>query len=355
MAVNTVATDLIRRARNIEDRWRRRRTLIPLTPTLSSSATVYFLAPDYNYPSGGIRVMYRHVDILNAAGISASILHQRKGFRCTWFEHNTRITSVHQSAIAPNDYLVVGELDVDLLVTRGLRIRHIILNQSGFLTWSRGAAFSRTHYTSDWGPIGVITVSAYAADLLQSAFPRTTIVRVRPGLDVAQFSPPRGDTCRRITYMPRRGSEDIEAVLDILSGGTSLAGWQVDGLSGLSHSTVAAELKRSAIFLTASYHEGFGLPAAEAMACGNYVVGFHGYGGREFFDPAHSSPVETGDVLGMAIAVSTAIQQEHCTPGWLRTRGLEASKYVRSIYSPEREAADVERAYSMFLGQGDST
>ena len=53
--------------------------------------TVYFCAPDWNVPAGGIRVFYRHVDILNEAGIPAAVLHRRAGFRCTWFENHTRV------------------------------------------------------------------------------------------------------------------------------------------------------------------------------------------------------------------------------------------------------------------------
>jgi hypothetical protein len=39
--------------------------------------SVYFGAPDWNVPAGGIRVVYRHVDILNEAGTPAAVLHRR--------------------------------------------------------------------------------------------------------------------------------------------------------------------------------------------------------------------------------------------------------------------------------------
>jgi hypothetical protein len=45
---------------------------------------VHFLRlPDDNTPYGGIRVLYRCVDTLNAAGRSATIVHMKAGFRCT--------------------------------------------------------------------------------------------------------------------------------------------------------------------------------------------------------------------------------------------------------------------------------
>lgn len=52
---------------------------------------LFFLSPDDNSPVGGIKVLYRHVDILNENGFQAAIVHTKKGFRCTWFENQTRV------------------------------------------------------------------------------------------------------------------------------------------------------------------------------------------------------------------------------------------------------------------------
>ena len=70
----------------------------PVVPPLAvdtsrgdGASTVFYLCPDYDVASGGIRTLYRHVDLLNAAGVPAAILHTREGFRCTWFPNDTRI------------------------------------------------------------------------------------------------------------------------------------------------------------------------------------------------------------------------------------------------------------------------
>ncbi len=52
---------------------------------------IYLLAPDLPHPSGGLRVLYRHADILNSAGHSAFIVHHAAGFRPSFFEHSTPI------------------------------------------------------------------------------------------------------------------------------------------------------------------------------------------------------------------------------------------------------------------------
>ena len=84
-----------------------------------SVPTVYFWAPDYDVPSGGIRVVYRHVDILNAAKIPAAVLHRRADFRCTWFENQTRVLGSQDVGIGPQDLVVVSELDTSLLRSLG--------------------------------------------------------------------------------------------------------------------------------------------------------------------------------------------------------------------------------------------
>jgi glycosyltransferase involved in cell wall biosynthesis len=126
----------------------------------------------------------------------------------------------------------------------------------------------------------------------------------------------------------------------------ALDGWSVMPLEGLHHADVAERLRACRIFLNFSYQEGFGLPAAEAMACGNYVIGYHGYGGKEFFRSPSSCRIETGDVLGVARAVEEAVHRDRMQPSWCIERGLAASRFILETYSKEREREDVVKAYA---------
>ena len=135
----------------------------------------------------------------------------------------------------------------------------------------------------------------------------------------------------------------------LLAGRDALAGWEVRPIDGLSHAAVAEELRSSRIFVSLSRREGFGLPAAEAMACGCFVVGYDGFGGREFFDPEYCRPVEVGNPLALAAACAEVVARDRAEPGWLRERGLDAARCVRRRYSMESERDDVVRAYSDYL------
>jgi glycosyltransferase involved in cell wall biosynthesis len=110
-------------------------------------------------------------------------------------------------------------------------------------------------------------------------------------------------------------------------------------------------MRQTRIFMAFTSHEGFGLPAAEAMACGNYVIGNHGFGGREFFRSEFSLPVDAGDVLSFARAVVGAVASDESIPGWCLERGGRAAAFIHSTYSLQAEREDVLGLYGELLSQ----
>jgi glycosyltransferase involved in cell wall biosynthesis len=326
--------------------YQRSRLIVPTSSEISSHSAIFFLTPDYDRPAGGIRVIYRHVDILNDVGITAFVLHQRRGFRCSWFENNTKIVSVSDVKVCRGDLLVVSEVDIDLLARVAPGTRRVIFNQNCFFTWQRISGKALHAYVASLDTVGIVTISGYSQELLQLAFPTSSIQKIRLSIDPDLFHCGSDDRPRRIAYMPRRGREVAQQVLEILESRGVLRGWDVVPLDGLSHSEVADQLRLTRIFLSFSYWEGFGLPAAEAMACGSYVIGNHGQGGREFFFPEFSTAIEAGDTLAFVRAVEEAVNNENATNGWCCARGRVASDFVLSHYSMSAERDDVVNLYS---------
>lgn len=331
------------------ERAQRSRFVIPVGDGSSPQPTVYFITPDHSEPAGGIRVIYRHVDLLNEAGMRAFVLHRRRGFRCRWFENDTKVTDLKSARVRRNDLLVFSELDVDLLASLPVGTRYAIFNQNSHLTWRRRVADVGFCYTVRPGLAGVITVSRHNERMLRDAFPGSPVRRVRLGIDPGLFRPKDGGGLRRIAYMPRRGQADARQLFGMLDGHPLLDGWDVVPLDGLSHRQVAACLQSTCIFLAFTYQEGFGLPAAEAMACGAYVVGNHGHGGAEFFRPEFSASIESGDMAAFRAALLRTLEAERASPGWCRVRGLAASAFIHGIYSPGNERADVAGLYASLL------
>ena len=348
------ARDLSRKVLGDLDRRKRQRLRFLHSPRASATPTIYFLAPDYEVPSGGTMVLYRHIDILNAAGFSAAALHQRSGFRYTWFDNDTRTADLASTRLGPGDVVVFPETDIDLINRLPPGIGYVIFNQNSHLTWQRSNAVADAYRKNRAGFLGVVTVSAHNQTMLRQAFGDIEIARVHLGIDAQRFWSPPGDRPRRITYMPRRGRADAELTLSILKQRGLLEGWEVVPLTGLRHDQVAQQLRRSTIFLSFTYQEGFGLPAAEAMACGNHVIGYHGWAGQEFFDPRFSTPVATGDVTAFVCAVEQVLVNEASEVGWCLGKGRQASDFILTEYAQEREREDVAAIYSRLCGLLDT-
>jgi glycosyltransferase involved in cell wall biosynthesis len=147
--------------------------------------------------------------------------------------------------------------------------------------------------------------------------------------------------------MPRKRPRDAEHVLRLL--GDRLRGWEVETIADMSERETARVMRSSPIFLAFGYQEGFGLPPAEAMASGCYVIGFPAFGGREIFDPTFSKPIEDGDVLSFAREVAQALTEFEKDPTEIRRAGERAAEHVRRTYSPQRQRTELMRFVDQLL------
>ncbi len=334
---------------NVERR-RRLRYAFPAVGPADGSPTIYFSVPDWNQPSGGLKVAYDHVQALNDAGVPARVLHQKSGFRLDWFDNDAPVTCVPNVTLGPDDVIVVAEVAVDVFIRSRCPARHIVLNQSGHLTFQTSADMVMDHMLTCERMLGSVVVSQHSAEYLRTAFPGRPVARARNAVDPSVFYPERPRPSRVLGYSLRRGRDDILQALSILEARGSLEGWEVREIAGADQRRYAKALAATRVLLSAPYQEGFGLPAAEAMACGAYVVGYDGFGGREYFRPEFSSPIATGDVLALAMATEDVLVRDREDPGWLDDRSVTAAAFIAEEYSPQRSALSVVDAYAAILG-----
>ena len=83
--------------------------------------------------------------------------------------------------------------------------------------------------------------------------------------------------------MPRKNQKHSLIVTNYLKSHSLLQGWKFIPIQGMNQEEVASVLRDSSLFLSFGHPEGFGLPVAEALACGCTVVGYSGIGGHELF------------------------------------------------------------------------
>lgn len=341
---------IVRRARTV---WHhlsaaaevRRRTVprLSLGPA-TGPATVYYLVPDEPVPHGGVRVAYRHVDLLNAMGWSASVLHT-SDFRARWFDNSTRVTSSATARLSSMDVLVVPEWYGPGLAGIDPRLRVLVFNQGAYITFDRldlATAGPGAPYAGLPNLLGIMTVSQDSAELLRLAFPSLRVDIARPVIDSGVFY--RGDGPREVglAYTPSRRPQELHLILHLLRAAG--VDWPLVPIRDMSEVEVARTLRRVPLFLSLSERDGFGLPPAEAMASGAYVVGYDGGGGREFFDPSYCSPVASTAEL-----VRTVQELVQRPTEQLAALGARASHEILARYDTAGLQDDLRAIYTPLL------
>ena len=324
---------------------------------MNHSSKLYYLCPDNDKPRGGIKVIYEHVDILNDAGFSASVLHNKKGFRCSWFENSTAVSYLKKSMLRGNDFVVIPESFAKFFVrtrkaTKKSKIfwgvfntpaQKIIFNQGCYRTFVGHplAQLDTRTLHNEKDIVASMVISEDSKQYLKYAFPNMKIYRVHNSIDSELFKYQQESKQKQICFYPQKNPGESVQLVNLLKQRNALNDWQLVPIENKSRNETAKILRESFIFVNLVYQEGFGLPSAEAMASGCIVIGYHGMGGREFFRPEHCFPVDTSNTIGVAQTVERVLGLFESDHDSLREKAARASEFIRKNYSPEIQKRDV--------------
>lgn len=323
-------------------------------------STIYVLSPDNNQASGGIKILYRHVDVLNENGYNAQMLHQNNGFRCTWFDNKTPVVYFGDVQINDDDFLVIPEIygpniyGISQHPQISNKAKKIIFNQNCRYTFLGQTIESVTNknfnlpYSNSDEYIATMVVSDDSTDYIQSIFPKQNVSRIHNAINIDTFKYKDAQT-PQICFMPRKHAEDAIQVLGILNLRGALDGVNVVAIDNMSEQQVASTMMDSMFFLSFGYPEGCPLPPAEAMACGCIVIGYDGFGGKEYFKQEFSYPINVGDITGFADCVEKQLDIAKKDITIMQKKARIASEYVRSTYSSDQEKADILNCWSQLL------
>jgi hypothetical protein len=297
-------------------------------------ANIYVFCPELNFPSGGMMKLYELVDTLNANQIQSYIVFISKGYNINWFEHSTKVTDISSIDVREDDILIFPEVSGEEILNYYPGTHKIIFCQNSFyaLKMFYGKPERAKEFYLHKDIVQVIVVSDYDFELFSWIFPGIQISKITYGLDegLFHFQPQKK---LQIAVMPRKLPSDYNFLENLLKIKADLAEVPIKKIENMSYSECAAILRESAIFLSFSNREGFGLPPAEAMACGCLVIGYHGQGGKEFFQDDLVSVIDQWDMMSYAKTISNTINLIKNHPDQALETGRKASDYILAKYA----------------------
>ena len=311
--------------------------------------------PDTNSPIGGVKQIYRQVELLVEAGLNAVVLQREAGFRADWFDSQAPVLDlesyVSSGPNAERDLIVLPETWLNQVPGYLPGIPKVIFNQNAFYTFGlEGHCATDTLELYQHPDIqGVVTVSHDSRQLLVEGCgvaPERCHV-VLNGINPKLFYPPELKM-RRVVFMGRKHADHIRKAVLMGRRRPTWQRYDFRELPRMSHEQVALELREALLFLSCGHPEGFGLPLAEAIASGCMVVGYHGLGGRDFAEP-HMRCVEFGDLMGFVNGIEAELSRFEDNPQAVIAERHKAASAILKRYSPEAESAACISCWKQFV------
>ena len=272
---------------------------------------IYICPTGKNKPTGGIKIIYRHVEILSKLlpkEVESKIFHfEDFNFKCDWFPHNVNFKknstfdSTKEFAIIP-EWMAVYHAKI----LQKANVKYGIFVQNGFYLHTK----PKNNFTDNEIKEAyenakiIISYSHEITECIKLTFPKSAdkILKINVSVDNKKFKVTEETFKNKenlITYMPRKKKDHAERLLFILKQHLS-KNWEIISLDNMAEIEIIKFLKRSKIFLSFSSLEGFGLPPVEAGLCGNSVIGYTGKSGKEYWVSPIFDEVFSGDLRTFA-------------------------------------------------------
>lgn len=289
----------------------------PLMGPSRSTLSIAVVEPHLR-PFGGIRRILELTNRLVDRGHDVTIhLPAWERAACTWMSCRARIAPIPQQLHRPYDVVMFNEESQWFLLDHFLpAARRVHYALSVGRLYGKEGSWEAVRMPVDLR----LANSSWTADQIESEIGERPIV-LTGGVDRTQFHPV--DVPRRYPILcigdprPNKGTDVIVAAARRLGLPVEMF-----GPKNLPQSALAAEYSAAEVFVVGSYHEGFGQPGLEALACGTPLVTTDNGGCRDYAIHGETAlVVPTGDVEAMAAAID-AVRNDPELAARLRRNGL---------------------------------
>ncbi|MBI3186127.1 MAG: glycosyltransferase family 4 protein [Myxococcales bacterium] len=330
-----------------------------------TAPAVYYFCFDREQPLGGPKQIYRHVELLNASGLRAYVVHRRRRSPLGWFEHEAPMLRFAEFQRRFRPRLDVAVLPEDMVTEPfGKRMldspgRKVIFNQNVYLGFRALEHRVPSPYPYLHPNVAAtFAVSEHNARFLRFAYPAARVIRVRNGVDPSRFQFRRMSEKEPWIACASKAHGALFTLYHLLRSRQSRGRGLPDEfrfalVQGFSETQVAELIGRAAILLFLSTEEGFGLLPLEAMLSGCLVAAFAG-GPMDEYLPGESRHPQ-GDLLGVARTIERWARAFSSGQRETLQKMAERGQAVAQRYSPARERQSVIDAWRKVLGPSSAS
>lgn len=327
---------------------------------------IYFLTP--NYFSGGVKMIYRHVELLNQYQFQAYVLRAQQNNQQEIFSHSAKIKYWDKVQLVSTDIVVIPEYLAiwtnPEMNPRGItsffkkhfsRNRYKYLIEEIFRGPAKKVIYNQNPYYTFWNYpprinslsepytkkncLATVCVSKNNFEYLKLAFPEIKIHRIFYSIDPELFKPVIKKK-KQIVYLTFKNTKDVSQVINILMLRNKLHGFSLLPVQG-TEQEVAKAFNESMVMLNFGNVEGFGLPASEGMLSKCVVVGYHGGGGQEFMKSEYCFPIENGDIINFVTTIENVVEKLSKDETAFNNMTDAAREFIKYEYSKEKEKRSV--------------
>lgn len=278
-------------------------------------ARILYLCPIFNHPSGGVKLLYRHVYQLNRMGFEAYILFPKQFSPTCKYEFEVPVACVNEEfSFGNTDLVVISEGMPNLIKTLSPQLNCVVIA----LNWHY-IYLTLTSYEdwADWGIKRVFTTSPMIKKFVEWSM-RIPTTMIQDFVDTQKYPYLPARKQNKISFMTRKSNAG-QRICKIINKRTipTKNSYSWIPLKDYNESTYAMHLIESKIYLACSSYEGVNMSVLEAMSAGCLVIGFAGVGGKDYMIGEGPNQncilVENEDLLALGIATEEAMEAFNAT------------------------------------------
>lgn len=296
--------------------------------------------------SGGNKVILALMSIFNSLGVETPIYCLDEDIAHAWAMRHPEIKQLSHHDIMRDDVLLVSEEFVyGAMFLAPYTLNYIIINQgigsSLASDWKRNThAVHKCIYDN---AIGIIANSAHTKHGIMRVFNQPSEkIEIIP-IPISEAFYDAGEKKNIISYMPRKNRKFQAFVINYLSG--EYLDYEFVPIDNMNEHEVADVMKQSKFFLSFGGPEGLGMPPIEAAISKCKVIGFDGYGGKEYFGEPIFTPVNFYNHLEYIDVCDAEL-----TKGYTYTEEMEKQRqHLKYYYSMHNLELSMNVVYNKFL------